>query len=341
MTTKQILLSIIVPVYNREATLSDLMQSLLAIESDAVEIILVNDGSTDASLALCNSFAEKDARVKVIDKENGGVSSARNAGIDAASGTYLAFADGDDLIVPEVFEGAIRDLTDPKADLLIFDYLYHDIRSGEERKSYFVLPSDHVMNKDEIVAQILSLLLLHEGTGLASVWHKLFSASLVKEHGIRFCETLHYGEDWRFVVDFLDVAQSALYRPEVLYIYRLDGSQTESKYRQIYGTYALPPYRCKFDLCEKYKIEIPLKRRCYLYRSLLQTIAASSCNCTKEEFSAMLGDPFVRDAARFLLSLDRDDRLTHEITKRYRLYARLILLRAHLLLRLLAKYLLP
>lgn len=337
MTTKQILLSVVVPIYNREATLPELMDSLLAVKSDALEILLVNDGSTDASLALCKSYAEQDARIKVIDKKNGGVSSARNAGIEAASGIYLAFADGDDLVVPEVLGNAIRDLENAKENLLVFDYLSRDIDSGKEKKSPFVLPCDHVMAKDELVEKILSRLLLHDGTGLASVWNKFFSASLVQEHKIRFCETLHYGEDWRFVVDFLDIAQSALYRPEVLYIYRLDGSQAESKYKQNYGIDALPAYQCKFDFCEKYGIEMPKKRCCYLYRSLLQTIAGSSRKCQKEEFLAMLDDPLVKKAARFLLSLDKKERVAFEITKRYRIYARLILCRARLLLRLLAK----
>ncbi len=96
-------LSIVVSVYNVEKYLRECLDSILCQEFSDFELIIVNDGSTDDSLAICNEYKTKDRRIRVIDKSNGGVSSARNAGIDVALGEYIAFVDSDDYIVPSMF----------------------------------------------------------------------------------------------------------------------------------------------------------------------------------------------------------------------------------------------
>ncbi len=97
------LISVIVPVYNVEDYLVKCVDSILNQTHRALEVILVNDGSSDASGSICDAFAEKDSRVRVIHKENGGLSSARNAGIEAASGEYISFIDSDDWIEPDAY----------------------------------------------------------------------------------------------------------------------------------------------------------------------------------------------------------------------------------------------
>ena len=92
------MISVIVPVYNRKETLGRCVQSLRSQTYEELEIILVDDGSTDGSGALCTALSKEDVRIRVIRKENGGVSSARNAGIEAAKGDYLMFADSDDYV---------------------------------------------------------------------------------------------------------------------------------------------------------------------------------------------------------------------------------------------------
>lgn len=97
------LISVIVPVYNVEKYLHRCVDSILNQTYENLEILLVDDGSTDGSGAICDEYAQRDSRVRVIHKENGGLSSARNAGIDAAKGEYLAFVDSDDWIEPETY----------------------------------------------------------------------------------------------------------------------------------------------------------------------------------------------------------------------------------------------
>ena len=92
------LISIIVPVYNAEKTLTRCVEALLGQTYSNIEILLIDDGSKDRSLDICREFARKDPRLKVIYKKNGGVSSARNAGLDTATGTYVMFCDSDDWV---------------------------------------------------------------------------------------------------------------------------------------------------------------------------------------------------------------------------------------------------
>ena len=97
------LISVIVPIYNRELYLEKCIESIVSQTYSNLEIILVDDGSPDNCPAICDEWAKKDSRIKVVHKENGGVASARNAGLSAATGDYVAFVDGDDFIAPEMY----------------------------------------------------------------------------------------------------------------------------------------------------------------------------------------------------------------------------------------------
>ena len=111
------LISVIIPIYNVEAYLDECVQSILSQTHKQLEIILVDDGSPDGCPAMCDAWAEKDSRIRVIHKENGGLSDARNVGIDAATGDYIAFVDSDDWIVPEMYEKMLAALKKENADI--------------------------------------------------------------------------------------------------------------------------------------------------------------------------------------------------------------------------------
>ena len=113
----QDLISVIVPIYKVEAYLDECVKSIISQTHKQLEIILVDDGSPDGCPAMCDAWAEKDSRIRVVHKENGGVSDARNAGIDAATGDYIAFVDSDDWIVPEMYEKMLAALRTENADI--------------------------------------------------------------------------------------------------------------------------------------------------------------------------------------------------------------------------------
>ena len=113
----QDLISVIVPIYKVEAYLDECVQSIISQTHKQLEIILVDDGSPDGCPAMCDAWAEKDSRIRVVHKENGGLSDARNAGIDAATGDYIAFVDSDDWIVPEMYEKMLAALKTENVDI--------------------------------------------------------------------------------------------------------------------------------------------------------------------------------------------------------------------------------
>lgn len=118
----QLRISVIVPIYNTEPSLRRCVGSILAQTLSDIEIILVDDGSTDGSGLLCDKLAQENSCVRVLHTENKGVSSARNAGLDMATGAYLAFVDSDDYIAPEMFENLLAALLEADADLSICGY---------------------------------------------------------------------------------------------------------------------------------------------------------------------------------------------------------------------------
>ncbi|MBR0353408.1 MAG: glycosyltransferase [Oscillospiraceae bacterium] len=120
------LISTIVPVYNARSTIRKCIDSILGQTYSNMEIILVDDGSTDGSLDICNEYMARDSRIKVIHKDNGGVSSARNTGLSAAAGDYIAFVDADDYLEKEMYGSLIGRIMEDSSDIAICNLYYED-----------------------------------------------------------------------------------------------------------------------------------------------------------------------------------------------------------------------
>lgn len=175
--------SIIVPVYNVERYVSQTIESVLAQSVTDFELLLVNDGSKDGSLAVCRDYAAKDTRIRVIDKENGGVSSARNVGLGVATGEWIMFLDSDDMLTPNALEKCLPYLE--RYDIVRFeiDDIFAD-GSRLRRKLRWAF------TKGQLLRQILG------HATMVSSCASLYRRSLFEEHHIRFDERVRYGEDW-------------------------------------------------------------------------------------------------------------------------------------------------
>lgn len=173
MTSKG-LISIIVPVYNVEQYLDQCVQSIVEQTYSNIEIILVDDGSTDNCPAMCNSWAEKDTRVKVIHKTNGGLSDARNAGLAVAKGEYVGFIDSDDYISKDMYELLLNSILDNNSDISIcgIQLFWED---GTEPK---MLSADgsYVLNKEEALLSVINESLIKQ-----PVVYKLYKYNLIKD----------------------------------------------------------------------------------------------------------------------------------------------------------------
>ncbi|TQS74120.1 glycosyltransferase [Ornithinibacillus gellani] len=176
-------ISIIVPVYNLKSLLPRCVESILAQTFTDFELILVNDGSTDGSGNLCERYAEQDKRIRVIHKENGGVASSRNIGLQAASGAYIGFVDNDDHIHPAMFETLYRQAKTDDADMVICDYI--KLLEDEQSMETQVDPNAVVEHFDSTAA----LQQLYEPNAITYIvpWNKLYKKHLFNdityEHG--------------------------------------------------------------------------------------------------------------------------------------------------------------
>ena len=207
------LVSIIVPVYNTGEYLIPCLQSLCDQTYENLEIILVDDGSTDGSGAVCDEFARRDDRVKVIHQKNAGVSAARNAGLDAASGAYLTFVDADDGLVPAAVETALRYLLENSADVVTYGWqkIFSDDGHTEECAEPFSCTED-------IPGVLRDILAHYSACGGGYPWNKLWRRS---GDISRFDPELYYFEDLEWVVRMLLGVRRIVVCPECLYRYRI------------------------------------------------------------------------------------------------------------------------
>lgn len=184
------MISIIVPVYNTEKYLDRCIQSILAQTYNDFELLLINDGSTDSSGAICDRYAEQDSRVRVFHKENGGVSSARNVGLNNAEGEYIIFVDSDDYMKSQMCEILYNTLNREQADIVIC--------GTEETGGGFWKPGNNENYKNDSFVENFGELLQTEL--LSPPWNKIFIKSRIKHY---FRDDISFGEDLVFNLQYL------------------------------------------------------------------------------------------------------------------------------------------
>lgn len=214
-------LTVIVPIYNAEKYLPTCLDSLVSCPLSDMECLLINDGSTDSSLHICNEYTGRDSRFRVIDKANEGVSIARNIGISHATGKYIMFLDADDYIDTNKWN-KIVDAIALELDFIAFSYftLYENKSVKEE---LFDIQSLSTNDTDSIRKILLG------SSALNTCWGKLFKTELVLNNHISFPKGLRTGEDAIFVLDFLKMANHLLLINESILYYRQHGESVMHK----------------------------------------------------------------------------------------------------------------
>lgn len=173
-------ISVIVPVYNVEQYLTRCLESIICQTFADLEIILVDDGATDNSGKICDEFALKDSRITVVHKENGGLSSARNTGLDIAKGEFITFVDSDDWILPDAFEYLLNLIEKNEADIVSADYNFTDGRAINKNEDYC---EKEICGTEEILKFYLEQDRLHDRNDFP-VWIKLYRKKMFSN--IRF-----------------------------------------------------------------------------------------------------------------------------------------------------------
>lgn len=225
--------SIIVPIYNVESYLDRCMASLLNQTLDDIEIIMVDDGSPDRCPKICDNYATKDGRIKVIHKKNGGLGFARNSGLDIATGEYVAFLDSDDYVDVTMYEKLYAYTDDGQTDAV-----FCGLRRSFDDK-YFINKSDvkqvTIMAGSDV--QKLALDFIASALGDSeerhfemSVWHSIYKRETIERIGLRFLSERDItSEDMPFQVAFFLQASKICFIPDVLYTYCMNNTTSLTK----------------------------------------------------------------------------------------------------------------
>lgn len=202
-------ISIIVPVYNVEKYLSRCIESILNQSITDLEIILVNDGSKDSSGKICDQYAERDSRIKVIHKINEGPSVARNIGIECSSGSYIGFVDSDDYIAEDMYEVLLNNIEKENADISMCDLIHcyeGEVISTECEKEYCVWDSK----------EAIKVVMEAKKTSVTPV-NKLYKRELFEQ--IRYPKDISSGEDGFVIIDLLLISKKVVFTSEKKYYY--------------------------------------------------------------------------------------------------------------------------
>lgn len=316
------MISVVVPVYKTEKYLDNCIKSILAQTYSNLEIILVDDGSPDACPQICDSYTNKDPRVKVIHKENGGLSDARNAGIDAASGDYITFVDSDDYIAPQMIQTLLQYAIDKEADISVCNY-YKVFENGEKLYQPKTV-QEKVMTNLEAMEDIFTASNLCE----VITWNKLYAAHLFKDTEIRFpVGKIH--EDNFTTYKLFYAAEKVVYVDIPLYYYvqrndSIMGKAFDERRLQIME--AVEQTKAFVD-----EYDLPLSKQAENYEMLMYFNLLNDMILNHVKYEAIQ-----KKICRFLLHHQEDYNKNPYVTRKHKIA--LILLRVHLYLPFLRLY---
>lgn len=241
------LISIIVPIYNVEKYLKKCLDSILEQTYENLEVILINDGSTDTSGEICDNYIHKFRNCKYIRKSNAGLGFARNSGLDEATGEYIVFVDSDDYIPCNSIETLFKNINNFKSDICKGGFTHVD-NNGEvlSKKIYTYKDYDNRTIKSEFLPSLIGSTAAKSDSIEMSVWGTIYRASIIKQNNIRFpSERELISEDLIFNINFIKYATSAVIITDVVYHYRCNNNSLTTKYREE-----------RFDLCKKLYLEV-------------------------------------------------------------------------------------
>lgn len=212
------MVSVIIPVYNGERYIEACVQSVLTQSFKNLELLLVDDGSVDATLSLCRKLAEEDRRIRIFYQENAGVSAARNRGLEEARGEYVLFVDADDLLL----SNSVLTLYTAARNDVDFVMGTHELFRGFQRENWGCAPRELTFPLTENAGEVQML--------AGVVCGQMYRSSILREYNIRFPVGLPYGEDTVFNLQFFQFAQRGTVLEEVVYRRRKGGMASSLRF---------------------------------------------------------------------------------------------------------------
>lgn len=235
--------SVIIPVYNVEKYIDRCLKSIISQNYDDLEIIVIDNGSTDSSGSICDTYASEYSNISVYHIENHGVSAARNFGLAKAQGEFICFVDADDYLVGNLFSNMENQL-DSGLDLLVFSY-YNSLEKNlsETTRSAKILPIEGKKDRNQFIALFTGLFL---SDMMYTVWNKIYRREFLEEHRIMF-EQYELGEDVRFNLNVFECVRTISFSKTCYYVYV--SGRTDSAMGQY------NPYRMSYQLEELEKVD--------------------------------------------------------------------------------------
>lgn len=220
------IISIVVPVYNAQSTIANTISSILNQNYTSIEVVIINDGSTDNTSFLCNKLAAQDSRIVYKEITNSGPAHARNVGINLATGDYLAFVDADDTVEPEMYSVMCEFSISNELDITCCGY--NEVRSGIRKKVN--VPFEKAVLDSSESRNILHNIYYNENlNGLGSLWNKLYKRSFLMSNGLEINEALVRGEDYWFNFEAFKYSPKFGYIESALYNYHVDSLNSVMK----------------------------------------------------------------------------------------------------------------
>ena len=216
------LITIVVPVYNIEKYLDRCISSIINQSFQDFELILVDDGSKDKSAQICDNYVLQDSRVKVIHKPNGGVSTARNRGIDEANGSYICFVDSDDWLEQTYLQNFVDAV--PEKYGVVLQSFFYDYEDSDKTVPH-VLPEKQIDKASELEF----FLEYTDGVHNGFLWHRLFHTNIIKENRIRYPENVSFAEDGIFFLNYISYIDKYYITSKTGYHYFIRSNSLTSK----------------------------------------------------------------------------------------------------------------
>lgn len=224
------LISVIIPIYNTENYLLKCLDSVLSQTLKDIEVLLINDGSTDGSQKICEEYACKDQRIQVLHTPNQGVSHARNLGLEMAKGEYISFIDSDDWIEKDMIATLYRLIQTNHTDLSTCGYTIED----EKGKVIYSINKKNTCILDKWEA-MSSLFKDKHYRYKGNLWDKLYKKEIIDRDKLRFNEQIYYNEDRLFIFQYLRLCQSITYTCSSFYHYIIRNSSVMGTFQKTYN----------------------------------------------------------------------------------------------------------
>ncbi|SKB64121.1 Glycosyl transferase family 2 [Lachnospiraceae bacterium] len=285
------LLSIIIPAYNAEKYLVQCLDSVLLSDYADIEVVVVNDGSTDNTQGLLSIAEEKDKRIRVIHQENGGVSKARNNGLKNASGQYIMFLDADDMLTEDALDRILDSIR--KEDIDFRAFAYETFYDDGTRKSEYYDFSEKSCSDTRTADRIM-----YASSRWNECWGKIYKRSIIDTHELKFPEGVPIGEDFLFVLRYYEKCRTFYISNDAILLYRQHAGSAMRRYgAEDRLRFTEPLYDAAIgDVRAKEDRELLHEADTYYFRVVTNLFREFSVSSTaRHDFKLILDHPLVQE----------------------------------------------